>query len=93
VIQAAGQKGYAIKADHAVQSEVTQSALVAESHKLLGGLDILVNNVGVCLFGRVTDAAARAGEFAASADRDRQFAINVTSIATAVRAAVRVHAS
>jgi 3-oxoacyl-[acyl-carrier protein] reductase len=81
-IQAAGQKGYAIKADHAKQEEVT--ALIASAEKQLGGLDILVNNAGVFFAGTpVTDPVINTNV----ADIDRMFAINVASIATAVRAA------
>jgi short-subunit dehydrogenase involved in D-alanine esterification of teichoic acids len=82
-IQAAGQKAYASKADHAVQSEVT--ALVSEAHKLLGDLDILAHNARVLVAGNVTDDSSRTADFAKTVDR--LFAIDVTSIATAVRAA------
>jgi 3-oxoacyl-[acyl-carrier protein] reductase len=82
-IQAAGQKGFAITADHAVQSEVT--ALIAEAHKLLGGLDLLVNNAGVHVAGSVADAAHQGAAHAEQVAR--LFAVNVTSVSTAVRAA------
>ena len=82
-IQAAGQKGYAIKADHAIQSEVT--ALVNEAHKKLGGLDILVNNAGIWHMFNLFEDAARSAENEKAIER--LFAVNVTSLATAVRAA------
>ena len=83
-IEAAGQRGFAIKADHAVQTEVT--ALVAEAAKLLGGIDILVNNAGVSHYGSPLDAPSDEKD----AIRTRLFAINVTSVATAVRAAASI---
>ena len=84
-IQAAGQKGYAIKADHSKQDEVT--ALIASANKQLGGLDILVNNAGVFLAGLpVTDPTINTKVN----DISRMWSINVTSIATAVRAAAPI---
>jgi 3-oxoacyl-[acyl-carrier protein] reductase len=82
-IEAAGQKGYAIKADHGKQEEVT--ALVASAVKQLGGLDILVNNAGVFVAGAAIDPNTSKPDSLAAFDR--LWAINVTSVATAVRAA------
>jgi 3-oxoacyl-[acyl-carrier protein] reductase len=83
-IESTGRKGYAIKADHANQSEVT--AFVQEAIKKLGGkLDILVNNAGVSGYGLITDPSSHTPE--ALAASERMWAINVKSVATAIRAA------
>ena len=57
------------------------TALVRSAHEGLGGPDILVNSAGVSINGVVDDPAADIAEF------DRQFAVNVKGVATAVRAA------
>jgi 3-oxoacyl-[acyl-carrier protein] reductase len=82
-IESAGQRGFAIKADHAIQSEVT--ALVDSAVKALGQLDILVNNAGISVTGSVTDPSYNTPE--KLKEVERLWAINLTSVATAVRAA------
>lgn len=82
-IKKAGQKSLAVKADHAIQSEVT--ALVNTVVKEFGHIDILVNNAGVFVAGPTTDP--KTSESDSLKAFDRLFAINVTSVATAVRAA------
>jgi 3-oxoacyl-[acyl-carrier protein] reductase len=80
-IQAAGQKGYAIQADHAKQEQVV--ALVHEAAKKLGKIDILVNNAGIFHY-EPLDGNTSPEALAKVANL---WAINVTSVATAVRAA------
>lgn len=82
-IEKAGQKGLAIKADHSVQSEVT--ALIAAVVKEFGRIDILVNNAGIGAGGPINLPKFSTEEHIKSITR--MFAINVTSVATAVRAA------
>jgi 3-oxoacyl-[acyl-carrier protein] reductase len=82
-IESAGQKGFAIKADHAIQSEVT--ALVDSAVKSLGKLDILVNNAGISIYCSAADPSHHTPEKPDAIAR--LFAVNVTSAATAVRAA------
>ena len=80
-IEAAGGKAFAIKAD----SGNTQSieSAVAETAERLGGIDILINNAGVFTTATINDTTDNAASF------DRLFAINVTGVAAAVRAAVK----
>jgi 3-oxoacyl-[acyl-carrier protein] reductase len=79
-LQASGRRVVAIRADQAVATQV--ETLVQQAHAALGRLDILVNSAGVFVTGPVTDAQADIAAF------DRQLAINVKGVATAVRAAV-----
>jgi 3-oxoacyl-[acyl-carrier protein] reductase len=78
-LQPAGRKVVAIRADQAVTTEV--QTLVQQAHAALGRLDILVNSAGVFVTGMVDDPQADVAAF------DRQLAINVKGVATAVRAA------
>jgi 3-oxoacyl-[acyl-carrier protein] reductase len=79
-LEGSGRKVVAIQADQAVTTEVR--ALVQQAHAALGRLDILVNSAGVFVTGMVDDPQADMATF------DRQLAINVKGVATAVRAAV-----
>ncbi|EIZ81288.1 short-chain dehydrogenase/reductase SDR [Novosphingobium sp. Rr 2-17] len=79
-IQALGRRALAIRADQAVAAQVT--ALVQDAHAAFGQLDILINSAGVFVTGMVYDAEADLAAF------DRQIAVNVKGVATAVRAAV-----
>lgn len=82
-IEATGQRGFAIKADHANQSDVT--ALVQQAVKSLGKLDILVNNAGIVTYGSSIDPASSSD--ISIENVTRLFAINVSAVATAVRSA------
>lgn len=79
-VEALGRRAIAIRADQADPAAVT--ALVREAHAALGRLDILVNSAGVFVTGMVDDPQP---DLAAL---DRQLAVNVKGVATAVRAAV-----
>ncbi|AVA15111.1 SDR family oxidoreductase [Sphingopyxis sp. MG] len=79
-IEALGRRALAIRADQAVAAEVT--ALVQAAHAAFGQLDILINSAGIFVTGMVDDAEADLAAF------DRQIAVNVKGVATAVRAAV-----
>ncbi len=81
-IEALGRKAVAIKADQADTKAV--EALVKSAAERLGRLDILVNNAGVAEFGPV-------GEID-DAHFQRLFAVNVTGVFAAVRAAATVMA-
>ena len=74
-----GGQAIALQADQA--DPAAAADLVTTAHERLGGLDILVNNAGVTVQGRIDDPDAD------QAALDRQFAINVTSVAAAVRRA------
>ncbi len=78
-LDATGKRVSAIQADQADSAQVTE--LVRRTHRQFGRLDILVNNAGVFVTGSVDDPSADIDAF------DRQFAINVKGVATAVRAA------
>jgi 3-oxoacyl-[acyl-carrier protein] reductase len=82
-IEAAGQKGFAIQADHSQQEQVI--ALVHEAAKKLGKIDILVNNAGV--FHYENPLAEGNTSVESLAKLAQLWSINVTSVATAVRAA------
>lgn len=75
-----GAKAAALKADQGDPAQVRE--LVQSVVKHFGRLDILVNNAGVFVVGDVTDTD--------TAKFDRQFAVNVGGLATAVRAAAKV---
>jgi 3-oxoacyl-[acyl-carrier protein] reductase len=78
-LKANGVRAAAFRADQADASQVR--SLVKRTHEEFGKLDILVNNAGVLTLGNVGDAGADLESF------DRQFAINVAAVATAVRTA------
>lgn len=77
-LQSEGVQAHAVKADQADGKQV--EALVETAVEKLGRLDILVNNAGVAAFHSLGDAADVAA-------LERMTAINVTSVATAVRKA------
>ncbi|MBN7808362.1 SDR family NAD(P)-dependent oxidoreductase [Agrobacterium rosae] len=52
-IEIGGRRALAVKADQAIQAEVT--ALVRTAHEAFGRLDILVNSAGVFVTGMVDD--------------------------------------
>lgn len=79
-VEAKGRRALAIKADQGVASEVRD--LVAQAHKAFGRLDILVNSAGIFVTGVAGDPSADLAAF------DRQLAVNVQGVATAVRTAV-----
>ena len=78
-LEALGVRAAAFRADQADAGQVDSLVKTVAGH--FGRLDILVNNAGVFVTGGVADAAANAAAL------DRQFAINVGGVATAVRAA------
>ena len=77
-----GVQAAAFKADQANMAEVER--LVAAVVERFGRLDILVNNAGVFISGALGDPAVDAAQL------ERQFAVNVGGVATAVRAAANV---
>jgi 3-oxoacyl-[acyl-carrier protein] reductase len=79
-LRLSGRKVIAIRADQGVTADV--AALVQQAHAELGRLDILVNSAGVFITGPVDDPQADMAAF------DRQLAVNVKGVSTAVRAAV-----
>ena len=81
-LTAKGVRAVAFKADQAKTADVER--LVASVVEKFGRLDILVNNAGVFVTGALGDASVDLGQL------ERQFAINVTGVATAVRAAAKV---
>jgi 3-oxoacyl-[acyl-carrier protein] reductase len=80
-IKAKGGKALAIKADHADQAQVKR--LVQNVVAQFGKLDILVNNAAVFNTGPVD-------QIDDNAPFDRQLAINLFSVQTAIREAARV---
>ncbi len=78
-IEQAGGRAVAIRADQADPAAAAE--LIETAHAKFGRSDILVNNAGVTVQGRIDDPAAD------QAALERQFAINVTSVAAAVRRA------
>jgi 3-oxoacyl-[acyl-carrier protein] reductase len=79
-IESKGVQAFAVKANQADPKQVV--GLVKSAHQHFGKLDILINNAGVSLIGVVVgDPDADIAAF------DRQFAINVNGVATAVRTA------
>lgn len=78
-IQAAGGKAAAIQAD-AVDAAAVQHA-VAETVRLFGRLDVLVNNAGVGLAGPFEEFSL--------ADFDRQCAVNIRAVFVAGQAAAK----
>lgn len=79
-LEALGVRAAAFQADQAVPAEVEK--LVKNVAERFGRLDILVNNAGVFVTGPVDDLT-KVEAF------DRQYAINVGGVVTAVRAATR----
>jgi 3-oxoacyl-[acyl-carrier protein] reductase len=77
-----GVRAAAFKADQANVAEVER--LVASVVDRFGRLDILVNNAGVFVPAAPDDPAVDAAQL------ERQFAVNVRGVATAVRAAAKV---
>jgi 3-oxoacyl-[acyl-carrier protein] reductase len=77
-----GVRAAAFKADQASKAEVER--LVTSVVERFGRLDILVNNAGVFVAGALGDPSVDAAQF------ERQFAVNVGGVATAVRAAAKV---
>jgi len=81
-LRALGVRAAAFQAD---QGDDTQSArLVSQVVEHFGQLDILVNNAGVSAYGGVEDANADHSALG------RQWAVNVSGVATTTRAAARV---
>jgi 3-oxoacyl-[acyl-carrier protein] reductase len=81
-LNAKGVRATAFKADQADAGQVGK--LVQEVASRFGGLDILVNSAGVFVTGDVTSEAGDTAGF------DRQIAVNVSGVASAVRAASKV---
>src|ERR1700738_4178767 len=81
-LKAKGVEARAFKADQASSSEVGQ--LVKDVARHFGRLDILVNNAAVAVNGAVDDAHSD------TAALDRQDAINVHGVITAIRAASKL---
>src|SRR6059058_2065332 len=81
-LKAKGVEARAFKADQASSSEVDQ--LVKDVAKHFGRLDILINNAAVAVSGAVDDANSDTAAF------ERQDAINVHGVVTAIRAASKL---
>src|SRR5712671_3092681 len=81
-LKARGVEARAFKADQASSSEVDR--LVKDVAKHFGRLDILVNNAAVAVNGAVDDPNSDTVAF------DRQDAINVHGVVTAIRAASKL---
>src|SRR5437016_656700 len=81
-LKAKGVETRAFKADQASSSQVDQ--LVKDVAKHFGRLDILVNNAGVVVNGAVDDANSDTAAF------ERQDAINVHGVVTAIRSASKL---
>lgn len=81
-LQAKGIKAKAFKADQANSAEVDQLVKDVAGH--FGHLDILVNNAGVVAAGAVDDPNSDTAAF------DRQYAINVDGVVTAIRSASKL---
>jgi 3-oxoacyl-[acyl-carrier protein] reductase len=81
-LKAKGVQARAFKADQASAADVEK--LVNDVAKSFGRLDILVNNAGVAVGGAVDDPKADTAAF------ERQDAINVHGVITAIRAASKL---
>jgi NAD(P)-dependent dehydrogenase (short-subunit alcohol dehydrogenase family) len=81
-LQARGIRAAAFQADQADATQV--EGLVRAVVERFGRLDILVNNAGVAVGGAIDHPGNDLAAF------DRQYAINVTAVVTAIRAAARV---
>jgi len=77
-IEAKGRRGFAIQADSADPSAVKRS--VEEAATALGGLDILVNNAAIALYGTIADFKIE--------DIDALLAVNVRAPVLAAQAAI-----
>lgn len=77
-----GVRATAYQADQADPVQVTQ--LIEQVVEHFGHLDILINNAGILVFGKVHDPERDEARFA------RLMAINLAGVATAVRAATRI---
>ncbi|MGE7989943.1 SDR family NAD(P)-dependent oxidoreductase [Pseudomonas sp. NPDC089554] len=77
-IEAKGVRALAIQADSGDPAAVTRS--VGQAVRGLGGLDILVNNVGIARLGNFTDLTL--------SDIDALLAVNVRSAVLAIQAAI-----
>lgn len=77
-IEKTGQRGFAIQADSADAQAVQRS--VEEAARQLGGLDILVNNVGIARVGALVELSLE--------DIDAHLNINIRSAVLASRAAI-----
>jgi len=80
-IEKTGRKAFAIKADSGNAASV--AGAVEETVEHFGGLNILVNSAGLFITGAVDNPGNNVAEF------DKQFAVNVTGVAAAVRTAVK----
>ncbi|TKT71775.1 SDR family oxidoreductase [Afipia massiliensis] len=81
-LKAKGVEAKAFKADQANSAEVDQ--LVKDVAKHFGRLDILVNNAGVAVTGAVDDPNSDTAAF------DRQYAVNLDGVVTAIRSASKL---
>ncbi|MDO8981519.1 MAG: SDR family oxidoreductase [Afipia sp.] len=81
-LKAKGVEAKAFRADQANSAEVDQ--LVKDVAKHFGRLDILVNNAGVAVMGAVDDPNSDTAAF------DRQYAINIDGVVTAIRSASKL---
>lgn len=81
-LKAKGVEAKAFKADQANSTEVDQ--LVKDVAKHFGRLDILVNNAGVAVTGAVDDPNSDTAAF------DRQYAVNLDGVVTAIRSASKL---
>lgn len=81
-LKAKGVEAKAFKADQANSAEVDQ--LVRDVARHFGRLDILVNNAGVAVTGAVDDPNSDTAAF------DRQYAINIDGVVTAIRSASKL---
>ncbi|MBN9005905.1 MAG: SDR family oxidoreductase [Rhizobiales bacterium] len=81
-LEAKGVRAKAFKADQANTVEVDK--LVKDVADHFGHLDILVNNAGVAVTGAVDDPQSDTKAF------DRQYAINLDAVVTAIRAASKL---
>lgn len=80
-LESKGVRAVAFQADQADSKQVED--LVNKVAEHFGGLDILVNNAGVAVTGLIDDSSNNLVEL------ERQFAINVSGVVTAVRTAVK----
>lgn len=81
-LKAKGVQAKAFRADQANRAEVDK--LVKDVADHFGHLDILVNNAGVAVTGAVDDPQSDTRAF------DRQYAINLDAVVTAIRAASKL---
>lgn len=81
-LKAKGVEAKAFKADQANSAEVDQ--LVKDVARHFGRLDILVNNAGVAVMGAVDDPNSDTAAF------DRQYAVNLDGVVTAIRSASKL---